>query len=270
MRPVFYLSDGTGITTETIGHSMLAQFEGIEYNARRIPFVDNLEKAQLAADAIRAEQALLGKKAIVFTSVVDMQANTIIASTGALLLDVLTPFALPLENELGVRRKPRVGGAHALVNYKAYEERINATNFALTHDDGMNYNYANADLILVGVSRSGKTPSCLYMALHYGVKAANYPLTDEDLEGEGLPKRLRPYRNKLFGLTIDPIRLQQIRQVRKPDSKYATIEQCKKEVQRAESMFKHIGLPYVSTTNTSIEEISSKILSQLNIQNQLY
>ena len=270
MRPVFYLSDGTGITTETIGHSMLAQFEGIEYNARRIPFVDNLEKAQLAADAISAEQALLGKKAIVFTSVVDMQANTIIASTGALLLDVLTPFALPLENELGVRRKPRVGGAHALVNYKAYEERINATNFALTHDDGMNYNYANADLILVGVSRSGKTPSCLYMALHYGVKAANYPLTDEDLEGEGLPKRLLPYRDKLFGLTIDPIRLQQIRQVRKPNSKYATIEQCRKEVQRAETMFKHIGLPYVSTTNTSIEEISSKILSQLNIQNHLY
>lgn len=270
MRPVFYLSDGTGITTETIGHSMLAQFEGIEYNARRIPFVDNLDKAQLAADAISAEQTLLGKKAIVFTSVVDMQANTIIASTGALLLDVLTPFALPLESELGVSRKPRVGGAHALVNYKAYEERIDATNFALTHDDGMNYNYANADLILVGVSRSGKTPSCLYMALHYGVKAANYPLTDEDLEGEGLPKRLLPYRNKLFGLTIDPIRLQQIRQVRKPNSKYATIEQCKKEVQRAESMFKHIGLPFVSTTNTSIEEISSKILSQLNIQNHLY
>lgn len=270
MRPVFYLSDGTGITTETIGHSMLAQFEGIEYSARRIPFVDNLDKAQIAADAIRAEQKLLGEKAIVFTSVVDMQANTLIASTGALLLDVLTPFAQPLEQEFGVSRKPRVGGSHALVDYEAYEDRINATNFALTHDDGMNYNYANADLILVGVSRSGKTPSCLYMALHYGVKAANYPLTDEDLEGEGLPKHLQPYRQKLFGLTIDPIRLQQIRQVRKPNSKYATLEQCKKEVQRAESMFKHIGLPHLSTTNTSIEEISSKILSQLNIQNQLY
>lgn len=270
MRPVFYLSDGTGITTETIGHSMLAQFEGIEYNARRIPFVDNLVKAQLAADAISAEQALLGKKAIVFTSVVDMQANTIIASTGALLLDVLTPFALPLENELGVSRKPRVGGAHALVNYKAYEERIDATNFALMNDDGMNYNYANADLIIVGVSRSGKTPTCLYLALHYGVKAANYPLTDEDLQGEGLPKRLQPFKNKLFGLTIDPVRLQQIRQVRKPNSKYAELAQCKQEVQRAEAIFKSIRLPHVSSTNTSIEEMASKILAHLNIQNQHY
>jgi regulator of PEP synthase PpsR (kinase-PPPase family) len=163
-----------------------------------------------------------------------------------------------------------VGGAHALVDYKAYEERINATNFALTHDDGISYNYANADLILVGVSRSGKTPTCLYMALHYGVKAANYPLTEEDLQGEGLPKRLQPFRQKLFGLTIDPDRLQQIRQERKPGSKYATLVQCQQEVKRAEALFRSIRLPHLSTTNMSIEEISSKILAQLGIQNQLY
>jgi regulator of PEP synthase PpsR (kinase-PPPase family) len=270
MRPVFYLSDGTGITTETIGHSMLAQFEGIEYVARRIPFVDTLEKAQHASEVISMEQQRLGQKAIVFTSLVDINASTIIAGTGALMMDVLTPFALPLERELGVKRKPRVGGAHALVNFKAYEERIDATNFALTHDDGINYNYANADLIIVGVSRSGKTPTCLYLALHYGVKAANYPLTEEDLEGEGLPKRLQPFKNKLFGLTIDPIRLQQIRQVRKPHSKYADLAQCKKEVQRAEALFKSIRLPHVSSTNTSIEEMASKILAQLNIQNHHY
>jgi len=270
MRPVFYVSDGTGITTETIGHSVLAQFEGVQYQARRLPFVDSMDKAMHTAGIIEAEQERSGQRAVVFTSLVDAGASAAIAETGALMLDVLGPFVHPLEHELGVVRKPRVGGAHALVDYKAYEERINATNFALTHDDGISYNYANADLILVGVSRSGKTPTCLYMALHYGVKAANYPLTEEDLHGEGLPKRLQPFRHKLFGLTIDPVRLQQIRQERKPGSKYATIEQCRREVSRAEELFRSIRLPHLSTTNTSIEEISSKILSQLGIQNQLY
>jgi [pyruvate, water dikinase]-phosphate phosphotransferase / [pyruvate, water dikinase] kinase len=270
MRPVFYVSDGTGITTETIGHSVLAQFEGVRYLAKRLPFVDTPEKAQQTAAAILAEQAAVGQAAIVFTSLVDAEANTVIASTGALVLDVLKPFTQPLEQALGVSRSLRVGSAHALVDYKAYEERINATNFALTHDDGISYNYANADLILVGVSRSGKTPTCLYMALHYGVKAANYPLTDEDLEGEGLPKRLQPHRQKLFGLTIDPVRLQQIRQERKPNSRYATIEQCRREVSRAEALFQSIRLPHLSTTNTSIEEIASKILAQLGIANPLY
>lgn len=270
MRPVFYVSDGTGITTETIGHSVLAQFQGIQYSARRIPFVDSMDKAVHAATVIEAEQLQNACRAIVFTSLVDSTASAAIANTGALVLDVLAPFAQPLERELGVSRNPRVGGAHALVDYKAYEERINATNFALTHDDGINYNYTNADLILVGVSRSGKTPTCLYMALHYGVKAANYPLTEDDLQGEGLPKRLQPFRHKLFGLTIDPDRLQQIRQERKPNSKYAALLQCQLEVRRAEALFRTIRLPHLSTTNMSIEEISSKILAQLGIQNQLY
>jgi regulator of PEP synthase PpsR (kinase-PPPase family) len=227
-------------------------------------------KTEGQAAVIEAEQERSGHRALVFTSLVDPAAGAVIADTGALMMDVIGPFVHPLERELGVGRTPRVGGAHALVDYKAYEDRINATNFALTHDDGISYNYTNADLILVGVSRSGKTPTCLYMALHYGVKAANYPLTEEDLQAEGLPKRLQPFRQKLFGLTIDPGRLQQIRQERKPGSKYATLAQCQQEVKRAEALFQSIRLPHLSTTNMSIEEISSKILAQLGIQNQLY
>ena len=270
MRPVFYVSDGTGITTETIGHSVLAQFEGIEYHAHRIPFVDSVEKAEHTAQIISKQQETAGKKAVVFISLVDQHANAIIAGTGALIMDVMTPFAMPLERELGVTRKPRVGGAHALVDYKAYENRINATHFSLTHDDGKDFDYNEADLILIGVSRSGKTPTCLYMAIHYGVKAANYPLTPDDLEGEGLPKALQPHRKKLFGLTIDPIRLHQIRQERKPDSRYATLEQCKKEVAAAEALYRTVNLPHLSTTHTSIEEIASKILAQLGIEKHMF
>ncbi len=270
MRPVFSVSDGTGISTESIGHSVLSQFQGVEYHSHRIPFVDSTEKAQQTADIISLQQAQSGQRAIVFTSLVNAETHELLAKTGALMLDVLTPFAHPLERELGVVRKPRVGGAHAMVDYKAYEDRINATHFSLTHDDGKDFDYNEADLILVGVSRSGKTPTCLYMAIHYGVKAANYPLTPDDLEGEGLPKALTPHRHKLFGLTIDPGRLQQIRQERRPNSRYATLDQCRKEVTAAEALFKTINLPHLSTTHTSIEEIASKILAQLGIEKNLF
>lgn len=269
-RPVFYISDGTGITAETIGHSLLTQFEGVDFETRRIAFVDNAEKARAAVQEIRGMGDAAGVRPIVINTVVDQNLSAILADSGAVMLDVFTPFIQPLESELGVKRQSRVGKAHGLVDFAAYEARINATNYALTHDDGIDLDYGEADLILVGVSRSGKTPTCLYLALHYGVKAANYPLTEEDLEGEGLPKRLRAHRRKLFGLTIDPVRLQQIRQERKPDSRYARLEQCKKEVALAETLFRAENLPSLSTTHTSIEEIASKVLAQLGIQRHMF
>jgi regulator of PEP synthase PpsR (kinase-PPPase family) len=186
------------------------------------------------------------------------------------VLDVLVPFVGRLETELGQPRERRVGHAHGMVDFDAYEERINATNYALTHDDGMNTNYDEADLILVGVSRSGKTPTCLYLALQYGVCAANYPLTEDDLEGKELPPPLDRYRQKLYGLTIDPNRLRQIRQQRKPDSRYATLEQCIREVAAAELLLRGERIPMLSTTHTSIEEIASKVLSALGIERHMF
>jgi len=163
-----------------------------------------------------------------------------------------------------------VGQAHGLVDFETYHRRINAMNFALTHDDGMAVSYDEADVILVAVSRAGKTPTCVYLALHYGIRAANYPLTDGDLETDRLPARLRPYRRKLFALTIDPERLHQIRQERRPNSSYAKMETCRREVAAAEAMFQVERLPTLSTTNKSIEEISSKVLSTLGLQREMY
>lgn len=157
-----------------------------------------------------------------------------------------------------------------MVDFETYHRRINAMNYSLTHDDGMAFDYEEADVILVGVSRAGKTPTCVYLALHYGVKAANYPLTDGDLESDRLPPRLKQWRRKLFGLTIDPERLQQIRQERRPDSRYAKLETCRREVQAAEAMFSLERIPTLSTTHTSIEEISSKVLSTLGLQREMY
>lgn len=269
-RLVFYVSDGTGITAETIGHSLLTQFEGITFHTQRFSFVDTPAKAQEALRQIEAASRERGCKPIIISSVVEESVIAELERSGALILDVFGPFIGRLEAELGKQRERHVGHAHGMVDFAAYEARINATNYALTHDDGGNVNYHEADLILVGVSRSGKTPTCLYLALHYGVRAANYPLTDDDLDHMDLPARLRPYRNKLYGLTIDPTRLRQIRQERRPDSRYATIEQCRKEVAAAESLFKAERIPVLSTTHTSIEEIASKVMTALGIQRQLF
>ena len=207
---------------------------------------------------------------MVVSSCVDAALTQALAGSGALVLDVFAPFIAPMEQELGQKRMPQVGQAHGIVDFDTYHRRINAMNFALTHDDGMSVDYDEADVILVAVSRAGKTPTCVYLALHHGVRAANYPLTEEDLEHDRLPPRVRAHRSKLFGLTIDPVRLAQIRQERRPNSRYAKLETCKSEVVAAEALFRAERIPVLSTTHTSIEEISSKVMSTLGIERVMY
>ncbi|HET8942098.1 MAG TPA: pyruvate, water dikinase regulatory protein [Rudaea sp.] len=269
-RTFFYVSDGTGITAETIGHSVLTQFEGVEFDTFRLPFVDDVEKAHGAAARIRNMYTVSGARPIVVNTVIDPELSEILATSGALMLDVFAPFIGPLEAELGTSRMRRVGKAHGMSDFAEYEARINATNYALTHDDGIDVNYSEAEVILVGVSRVGKTPTCLYMALHYGVKAANYPFTEEDLDKFELPKRVQAYRPRLYGLTIDAQRLAQVREARKPGSRYAKLEQCQHELHIADKLFRREGIPVQNTTHTSIEEIASKILSSLGIEKHMF
>jgi len=270
IRPVFYVSDGTGITAETIGHSLLTQFSGFSFVTDRLSFIDDPDKAREACQRVVAAGERYQTRPIVVNSCVDPQLSLILAESGALMLDVFAPFIEPLERELNSPRHSRVGQAHGMVDFETYHRRINAMNFALSHDDGVALDYDEADVILVAVSRAGKTPTCIYLALHYGVKAANYPLTDEDLESDNLPPRLRPYRRKLFGLTIDPERLQQIRQERRPNSRYAAADTCRREVAAAERMFQMERIPTLSTTHTSIEEISSKVLTTFGLQREMF
>ena len=269
-RPVFYVSDGTGITAETIGHSVLTQFTETHFESRRLSFVDTPERARETVDRIREAGERQGVRPVVISSCVDPDISAILAESGALMLDVFAPFIEPLERELGQARQRHVGRAHGMVDFERYHRRIDAINFTLSHDDGQSLDYSGADVVLVAVSRAGKTPTCIYLALHYGVLAANYPLTEEDLEHDRLPPRLRPYRDKLFGLTIDPMRLQQIRQERRPNSRYAQLETCRREVAAAESMFRAERISTLSTTHTSIEEIASKVMTTLGIQREMF
>ena len=128
VRPVFYVSDGTGITAETIGHSLLTQFTGTRFQTDRLPFVDTPDKAREAADRIRRAGQAAGVRPIVVNSCVDAGLTALLGESGALMLDVFAPFIEPLERELGQSRQQRVGQAHGMVDFEAYHRRINAMN----------------------------------------------------------------------------------------------------------------------------------------------
>jgi regulator of PEP synthase PpsR (kinase-PPPase family) len=269
-RQVFMLSDGTGITAETLGNSLITQFENIEFEKQTIPYIDSLQKAQNVINQVNKSYSDSGIKPLVFMTLVDPDIRQFFKSANACVFDLFSTFIGPLETELNEKSSYTVGRTHGVANDKSYTHRIEAVDYALAHDDGIKTRgYEKADIILIGVSRCGKTPSCLYMALQYGILAANYPFTEDDLVGFHLPDVLKPYKKKLFGLTIDTQRLQHIRSERRPNSKYASAEQCRLEVTEVEAMYQKEGIPYINSTKYSIEEIATKVLSAAGLQRKL-
>jgi len=260
-RQAFFISDGTGITAETLGHSLLAQFESIDFEQITLPYIDTIKKATEVTARLDAIELKTGLKPIVFDTIVNQDIRNIISKANAFKVDIFATFLSPLEQELKMDSSYSVGKSHAGGDNAGYKSRIDAVNFALDNDDGSKIkHYAKADIILVGVSRSGKTPTCLYLALQFGIKAANYPLTEEDLQNFCLPSALKPYKNKLFGLTIDPERLAAIRNERKANSRYASIAQCYYETEEVEHLYQQEQIAFLSTTDLSVEEISTKIM----------
>ncbi len=266
-RTVFFVSDRTGITAEALGRSLMSQFNEDGFRQVTVPFIASVDKASEAVARINTAASEDGIRPIVFSTIVDDAIRVIVQRSEALYLDFFDTFIGPLERELGMKSSHTAGRAHASADNAAYIQRIEAVNFALANDDGVTTkHYPRADVVLVGVSRSGKTPTCLYLALQFGVFAANYPLTEDDLQHGRLPEVLLPHKNKLYGLTIEPVRLQQIRHHRRPDSRYASSDQVRYEVQRAEDIFCAAGVPYMNTTHPSIEEIATTILHQSGIK----
>lgn len=270
-RTVFFLSDGTGITAQMLGHSLLTQFEGVEFNQVTLPFVDTSEKAEESVARIEAELAKGNGQPIVFSTLVNQDLREVVRRANALFIDFFETFIDPLEAGLGVKSSHTIGRSHSAINQKVYQQRMEAINFSMAHDDGASHRELNqADVILVGVSRSGKTPTSLYLAMQFGVKAANYPLIPEDFDRRKLPEALLSYRSKLYGLTIAPERLHEIRQERRPGSKYADLGNCRHEVSEAEALMKREGIHCLNSTTKSIEEIATTILRELRIARQVY
>jgi hypothetical protein len=270
-RTVFYISDGTGITAETFGNAILAQFETTSRHVR-LPFVDSVDKAHQAVRKINHAGIVDGNRPIVFTTLVNMEVLKVITEgCQGMLLDMFGTFVRPLETELQLKSNHRIGRFSDASKSKEYQSRIEAINFSLEHDDGQsNRDLEHSEVILVGVSRSGKTPTSLYLAMQYGIKASNYPLIPEDFERRHLPPALQAHKHKLFGLTIQPERLSEIRNERRPNSKYASLENCRLEVKEAETMMRRSGIRWLSTTTKSIEEIATTILQEVRPERLAY
>lgn len=269
-RTVFFVSDGTGITAETFGHSVLTQFD-LKFKQIRLPFIDTIEKAFEAVRKINDAFDAEGNRPIVFSTLVQTDLASVIFKSKGLHMDLIQTFVAPLEQELGIKSTHTVGRSHNIADTEEYKNRIEAINYSLAHDDGQsNKNLSTADVILVGVSRSGKTPTTLYLAMQYGIKAANYPLIPDDFERGKLPSALPEFKGKIFGLSIAPERLSEIRNERRPGSKYASLENCRYEVNEAEAMMKREGIRWLSSTAKSIEEISTTILQEIKSDVRVY
>jgi regulator of PEP synthase PpsR (kinase-PPPase family) len=270
-RAVFFLSDQTGVTAETLGHSLITQFPGQQFRQTTLPFIDSEDKAREAVEKINRAAQGNDVRPVVFSTLVHPDLRAIVRESDGLHLDIFDAFLSPLAKEFAEKPTYASGGAHGMSDIDAYMKRIEATNFALANDDGgISRNYDVADVILIGVSRSGKTPTCLYLALQYGVYAANYPLTDEELENGTLPDILIEQKKKLFGLTIEPQRLRQIRKERRPLGSYSSAQQVSFELRAADRIFRRYRIPHVDTTKFSIEEISSRILDSTGVERRVH
>jgi len=269
-RTAFFVSDSTGITAEVVGDSLLIHFPDIEFERQVIPYVDDQAKAADLVNQINAAGTSDGAPPVVFLSIMNTDISKTIQLADCFFVDVLNAFMKPLEVALGCKGNHQIGRSQKATSDVEYSKRIEAVHFALENDDGgMSRKYEDADIILVGVSRSGKTPTSLYLAMQFGIFCANYPITEEDLEDGRLPKAVDNYRDKLFGLTIDVDRLASIRQERLANSRYASIQQCSMEIREAERLYQRFSVPWISTTNASIEEISTRILAETGLERRL-
>lgn len=270
-RTAFFVSDRTGITAEMLGHSLLTQFDGVGFNEVTLPFVDSIEKAQEIVKQINLQAAAEGMRPIVISTLARTEIAQVVGQANALFLDCFEIFISPLERELNIRASHAIGRSHSVTDFVNYHHRIESINYTLSHDDGVSKSdLTDADVILVGVSRSGKTPTCIYLAMQYGIRAANYPLIPEDFSSMQLPGQLRALHGKLYGLTIKPERLQQIRTERRPGSKYATLQSCEFEVREAEALMRQEGIPYLDATSKSVEELATTILHEARLVRRIY
>ncbi|HSP84201.1 MAG TPA: pyruvate, water dikinase regulatory protein [Psychrobacter sp.] len=270
IRTAFFISDGTAITAETLGRAILSQFGSVPFETRVLPYVDNLERAEDAVVQINNAYQRDGLLPLVFDTIVSPEIREKINSAHSCNLDMYEGLIGRVAEETGVEPDGHSGHAHDDVDSETYKERIDAVHFALDNDDGARTrHYHAADIILIGVSRSGKTPTSLYLALQFGIRAANYPLTEEDLSDNQLPKALREHRNKLFGLIIDTDRLVKIRQERRAGSRYASYQQCQQEQRAIQGIYISQGIPSLDVSEMSVEEIATRILQMTGLKRRI-
>ncbi|MCF8054329.1 MAG: kinase/pyrophosphorylase [Deltaproteobacteria bacterium] len=272
IRTVFYVSDNTAVSVHNMGQSLLTQFQSVNFRQVFRPFIDNTRRAHEVAEEVGQIAKVEGAKPIVFSSLVNEETRRIVLQSGGLVFDIYDAFLQKIEGALSLNSTPSIGRSHRIIDEASYDVRINAVNYTLAHDDGITTkNYDKADVIITGLSRTGKTPTCVYLAIQFGIYAANYPMTEDDFfsADKNLSLMLSPYHSKLFGLSIDADRLHAIRHARRPNSRYSSLKQCQLEVRMAEDFFNSERIPYVNITKISVEEIAANIMHEKKLQRRV-
>ena len=270
-RDVFYVSDGTAITCETLGHVVLGQFPFIP-NEKTFPFVESEDKVADVIKEIEISYQRDGVKPLVFFSIVVPEIREVLLKAPAYSYDVLESIVQKVQDDIQMAPQPKMQRSRSVSkDSDTYFDRIAAIEYTLAHDDGITLKgLEEADIILLGVSRSGKTPTSLYMAMQFGLRVVNYPFIAEDVKMMRLLPEFEIHRHKLFGLTINPERLNEIRENRLSGSEYASTEQCKLELDTVEALFRREAIPYINTSSLSVEEITTRILERAGMKRRLF
>jgi len=261
--PVFFLSDSTGISAETMGNALLIQFPDLVFERTLIPFISSVEEARRVVAVLDA--AMDGPVTpLAFTTTAVDEVRLELLRSRCPLIDFFGMHMAQVEatlNATGMRVAARL---HGVGDIKRYNARMAAVEYAIEHDDGQSLRALDkADVILVAPSRCGKTPTTMYLALQHGVFVANYPLVDEDFDTAELPRPIRGLRDRCFGIVTTPARLSQVRNERRPNSRYASLQQCSYELRQAEAMFKTHRIPVINSSAKSVEEMSTVILQTM-------
>jgi regulator of PEP synthase PpsR (kinase-PPPase family) len=265
--PVFFLAGGTGISAETLGNMMLQQFPSLSFSRHKIPFITSVARAREVVQELDAAMTD-SVTPLVFSTVADEDIRSELMKTECAFIDLFGSHLDTVERVLHVNAAHDVGALHGVGDLRRYEARMKAIDFAMEHDDGQSLrNLEQADLILIAPSRCGKTPTSMYLALQHGIKVANYPIVEEDFGSSELPRPVRPYAEKCFGLLSTPARLSQVRSERRPGSTYATLSQCSYELRRAESLYRAHRIPSINSSTMSVEEMAAVIMQARRLNN---
>ena len=261
--PVFFLSDSTGISAETMGNALLIQFPDLVFERRLIPFISTAEEARKVVAILDA--AMEGPVTpLAFTTAATDEVRETLRTSKCPIIDFFEMHMERVESILGVSGAHVAARLHGVGDVKRYNSRMQAIEYAIEHDDGQSLRaLAKAEVILVAPSRCGKTPTTMYLALQHGIFVANYPLLDEDLDSTDLPRPIAELGDRCFGLIATPARLSEVRQQRRPNSTYASLEQCTKELRRADALYRANRIPVINSTTRSVEEMSTLILQTL-------
>lgn len=260
--PVYVLSDATGISAETMASALLLQFPQVPFERHVIPFIVTVEEARKVVaqlDAVAAGPVT----PLVFMTVVNDEVRAALQSITVPIIDFVGDHLPVIERTLGRAGDHQPARLHGTGDQRRYNRRMAAVEYAIEHDDGQSLRALDkADLVLIAPSRCGKTPTTMFLALQHGIFVANYPLIDEDLEVDELPRPVREMKDRCFGLISSPQRLTEVRTERRPDSRYASPEQVQWELSRARRMYRDHDIPFIDTSTRSVEEIATIILQR--------